>query len=245
MKALKRFFVSLFVAGSLFGGNLAHAGIPVIDVANLAQAIQQVLSWAQQYQQMTDQYQQLQQQYQQMQQEYAALTGVRGLGDIVNNPALQQVVPSDVANVYRGINQGGYTGLTSAAQSIRSAAMIYNCADRTGEAKTTCEAVLNTNAQTQAYQQNALNVVSQRVQQIKSLQSQINTTQDPKAIAELQARIQAENAQVTNDANRLAVLQAMADAQQQAAEQAVKERTLRMLAKNTPAAADTFAFNAP
>lgn len=238
MKALKRFFVSLFVAGSIFGGNAAHAGIPVIDVANLAQAIQQVMSWAQQYQQMTEQYQQLQQ-------EYSALTGSRGFGDILNNPALQQAVPSDVANVYRGINQGGYTGLTSAGQSIRNASVIYNCADRTGEAKTTCEAVLNSNAQTQAYQQNALNVITQRVGQIQSLQNQISGTQDPKAIAELQARIQAESAQVSNDANRLAVMKAMAEAQQQAAEQAVKERTLRMLASNTPAAANTFAYQAP
>lgn len=238
MKSLKKFLLSLAFVGSFFGSQAAHAGIPVIDVANLAQAIQEVLAWSQQYQQMV-------QQYQQMQSQYNSLTGARGLGDILNNPLIQNVVPADVAQVYNGLNTGGYAGLTSAAQSLRSAAMKYNCADRTGEAKTTCEAMLNTNAQSQAYQQNALQTITQRVSQIQSLQSQINFTQDPKAIAELQARITAENAQVGNDANRIAVMQALAQSQQQAAEQAQKERWLKVMATNTPAAASTFVYQAP
>lgn len=238
MKSLKKFLLSLAFVGSFFGSQAAHAGIPVIDAANLAQAIQQVLAWSQQYQQMVSQ-------IQQMQSQYNSLTGSRNLGDILNNPALQQVVPADVGTVLQGINTGGYSGLTSAAQGIRNAAMKYNCADRTGDAKTTCEAVLNMNAQQQAYQQSALQTITQRVSQIQSLQSQINLTQDPKAIAELQARIAAENTQVTNDANRIAVMQALAQSQQQAAEQAQKERWLKVMATNTPTAASTFVYQPP
>ncbi len=235
MKSIKKFFVSLFFVGSFFGSQAAHAGIPVIDAANLAQAIQEVLAWGQQYQQMV-------QQIQQMQQQYNSLTGARGLGDILNNPLLQQVVPANAATVYNGINTGGYAGLTSAAQALRNASKQYNCEDKTGSAKTTCEAILNSNAQTQAYQQNALQVITQRVQQIQSLQSQINATQDPKAIAELQARITAENTQVTNDANRIAVMQALAQSQQQAAEQAHKERWLKVMTTGTPTASSTFVY---
>lgn len=224
MKHLKKLFTSLAFLFALLGGNAAHAGIPVLDVANLAQAVQQVLSWKQQYDQMV-------QQYQQMQSQYNSLTGSRNLGDILNNPLLQGVVPSDVANVYNSINQNGYAGLTSAAQSIRNASMIYNCENRTGQDKQICESLLNSNAQQQAYQQNALQLITQRVSQIQSLQSQINATQDPKAIAELQARIAAENTQVSNDSNRLAVMQALAQSQQQAAIQQAKERELKWLSK--------------
>lgn len=224
MKHFKKLFTSLAFLFALLGGNAAHAGIPVLDVANLAQAVQQVLSWKQQYDQMVSQ-------LQQMQNQYNSLTGARGLGDILNNPLLQGVVPADVANVYTSINQNGYSGLTSAAQSIRNASMIYNCENRTGQDKQICEALLNSNAQQQAYQQNALQIITQRVSQIQSLQSQINATQDPKAIAELQARIAAENTQVSNDSNRLAVMQALAQSQQQAAVQQAKERELKWLSK--------------
>ena len=52
MKSIKRFFLSLALVGSFFGSTAAHAGIPVIDGANLVQSIQQVLAWSNQYQQM-------------------------------------------------------------------------------------------------------------------------------------------------------------------------------------------------
>ena len=226
-----------FALSALFS-NAARAGIPVIDTANLAQAIQQVTAWAQQYQQMASQ-------IQQMQQQYASLTGSRGLGDILSNPLLQGVVPADVAQIYGGINSGGFSNLTSAAQTLRSATMVYNCENVTGDIKIACEASLNGNSQSQAYQQNALQLITQRVQQIQSLQSQINGTQDPKAIAELQARIAAENTQVTNDANRIAVLQAIAQSQQQAAQQALRERTMKMLSEETPTVTKSIVFQLP
>lgn len=238
MKIIKQFFFSLLLLGSFFNSNAAHAGIPVIDAANLANSIQQVLAWGQQYQQMASQ-------IQQMQQQISAVTGSRGLGNIINNQTLQQIVPSDITTIYSSINSGGFNNLTNTAQSIRSANMIYNCEDRTGESKSTCESVLNSNAQTQAFQQTALQLTTQRVSQIQSLQDQIDATQDAKAIAELQARIQAENTQVSNDANRLAMMKAIAETQQQAAEQAIKERTLKMLARDTPPAANSFVYQPP
>jgi type IV secretion system protein VirB5 len=123
--------------------------------------------------------------------------------------------------------------------------MIYNCADRTGDSKTACEAILNLPAQNQANEQNALDLTQQRVSQIQSLQDSISTTQDPKAIAELQARIAAENVQVNNDANRIALMQAMAASQQQAADQAMHERVLKMIAKDTPRTIDSFVYKLP
>lgn len=233
MKALKKYFASLLLAGTIFGSAPAHAGIPVLDAANLAQAIMEVLAWVEQYGQMVEEITQLEQQYDQMVQQYDSLTGSRGLGDILNNQSLQGVVPTNLASTYNSINSGGYSGLSGAAKSLRDASKIYNCEDRSGDAQVACQATLNQNSQTQANLQNALDLVQQRTSQIQSLQSQINSTSDPKAIAELQARIQSENTQISNDSNRIALMRATAEAQQQAADQANRERSIKSLTSGT------------
>lgn len=242
---MKKLFATLAVLVSLFGSPAAHAGIPVLDAANLAQAIMEVLAWGEQYGQMVEELAQLEQQYNQMVQQYDSMTGSRGLGDILNNQALQGVVPANLASTYASINSGGYSGLTSAAKSLRDASKIYNCEDRTGDAQVACQSILNSNSQTQANLQNALDLALQRTSQIQSLQSQINSTSDPKAIAELQARIQAENTQVSNDANRIALMKATADAQQQAADQAHKERWLKNVSQGTNSAIRSMTYQAP
>ena len=100
--SIKRIFAALLLAGSVVASPAAHAGIPTLDAANLAQAIIEVLSWGEQYGQMIEQIQQLEQQYNQAVQQYDALTGSRGLGDILNNQTLQGVVPANLASTYRG-----------------------------------------------------------------------------------------------------------------------------------------------
>jgi len=238
MKAIKQVLASALLAGSVVTGNVAHAGIPVIDSANLAQAIAQVNAWAQQYQQMVAQINEIRQQY-------AALTGTRNLGELFNNPLLQASVPADVGAVFSAVAQIGFSGLTAQARALRTQTMLYNCADRTGADQTRCQAVLDANSQTITYLNNALPLITQRVAEIQKLQDQINSTMDPKGIAELQASLQAENTQVSNDANRLAIMQKLADEQQKQAEQTLHEQTLTMLSPGTATAASTFAYTAP
>ena len=55
MKLFRKFFGAFALMFGLGIGNAAHAGIPVIDGAAIAQAVLQVQSWAQQYQQMVQQ----------------------------------------------------------------------------------------------------------------------------------------------------------------------------------------------
>jgi type IV secretion system protein VirB5 len=240
-KTIRRLTLPLILAWSILGGNAAHAqGIPVIDVANLVNSYQQVVAWGGQYGQMAQQYaQQLKEyttlytQYLQIKQQYESLTGTRNLGDILNNPAFQNVVPVDFGQ------PGG--SLTGAAQALRQASQVYDCAGRTDMA--TCKAALSSLSQGQAFQQSSFQLVSQRSGQIQSLQSQINMTTDPKGISELQARIQAENTQVANDSNKIALAQMMADSQRIAAQQALRENTLQMLSPATTSLKDTWHFD--
>ena len=82
------------LSGVAFAGVMAvaqpdHAGIPVIDVANLAQAIQQVMAWSEQYRQM----------YQQIMQARALfenMTGPRMLGLLFDELDVEGAIPEDM-----------------------------------------------------------------------------------------------------------------------------------------------------
>jgi type IV secretion system protein VirB5 len=232
---MKSAIALLVITGiQLLPSEASATGMPVFDGANLAQAINQVNAWKSQYEQMTQQYKQLQQQH-------LAATGVRGLGSIANNPALAGMVPYDAAQQYNSIGTLGNGGLSVSARALRGAAVLYDCENRIGRDRITCQAFLNVTAQTQSYQQKSMVLLQQRSIQIQQLQSRINMTTDPKSIAELQARLQVESAQVSNDANRLMVLQAMSTSADRAAQQAIKERELQNLSL-TSDGSDTFVY---
>jgi type IV secretion system protein VirB5 len=220
--------VSIGVAGA------AQAQFAVIDFANLTQALLQVNAWKQQYEQMANQYSQLRKQYD-------AVTGSRNLGDIANNPALQGVVPADVAELYAGIQSRGAAAMSPAARALRDRSKIYDCEDRHGADLVNCQALLANNAQLQALGQSALFLVERRGGQIRELQSQINATSDVKAIGELQARLQVEATQVGNDANRLMLMKMLADGADRGAQQAIKEKELQNLSLASDGS-DTFVY---
>lgn len=236
MSMWKRVTVALAVFVGLFGSNVADAGIPVIDAANLAQSIQQVIAWAQQSVQMVTT---IQNQATQI----SRITGTRNLGQSFNNLGLQQAVPANVPQVMVSVGSQGFSGLTNTAQTLRSATMIYNCLDRPpGPQRTSCQAPLSVNSQAQAWQSSAHGMVTQRVQEIQNMQQQINATTDPMAINQVQAALAAETAQVANDQNRIALMQQQVETAKAAAAQALVERDMAMMVQNAPSSADNLVF---
>jgi type IV secretion system protein VirB5 len=220
----------------------AKAGIPVIDAANLAQSILNIVQWGQQQLQMVTTIQNQVSQIQNQTTQIARITGTRNMGQVFNSPQLQTIVPTNVGTVMTNITTQGFNGLTNPAQALRTASMIYNCLDLQGAQRTSCQGPLSINSQAQAYQNNALQIASQRVQEIQNIQQQINTTTDPMAINQLQAALQAETAQVANDQNRLVVANAQMATAQAAAAQAETERNLKMMIQNAPSTATGFVF---
>jgi type IV secretion system protein VirB5 len=191
----------------------ARAGIPVIDVANLAQAIQQVLAWAQQYQQMV-------QQLQQMQQQYAAITGGRGMEALLPmTNAARNYLPPDYAQLMQAVNGASatYAGLSGQVQSIAAANAVLTNAQlgtMTPQMRQAVEqgrkSAAMLSAMTQTSQQNS----SQRFAALQQLIAQIGAAGDDKAIQDLQGRIGAEQAMLTNEANKMQALYQMAQADQ-------------------------------
>src|SRR5689334_5442238 len=102
-----------------------RAGIPVIDGANLAQTIHQVID------DLTEIDNQLQQ-ITQLQSQIDNISGFRGLGSILNSPYLRNYVPANAQNTINAVTTSGYAGLSPSAKALRDASMIYNCLDKTG-----------------------------------------------------------------------------------------------------------------
>jgi type IV secretion system protein VirB5 len=172
-------------------------GIPVFDAQNVFQAIATVG--------------QLEQQVQQEIQIYQSTVGTRGFGALLTNPVVANSLPSNWQSVYTAVQNGGYAGLTGSAQALRSSGEIYNCADQTGIDQQVCQRALNKPFQDKAFGMQAYQTELQELNQIQSLMQQIDITQDPKGVAELQARIQSESTAVGNEMTKLQLFRMLAE----------------------------------
>ena len=202
-----------------------HAqGIPVIDIANLVQTIMQVLNDVTKIANQVEQIKALENQL-------ASMNGMRGLGNISDSATLKNYVPADAYSLVNAVNTSGYGGLTATSKSLRDAQMIYNCMDRTGAARTSCQATLAQPYQQKGLLQDAMKSASGRLDQIKSLMNQIDGTGDQKAVLEIQARIGAENAMLGHEMSQIQMLTGMADSEERIARSQDRERQSEMLGR--------------
>ncbi|KHS07998.1 P-type DNA transfer protein VirB5 [Xanthomonas euvesicatoria pv. euvesicatoria] len=220
---------SFLLVGSLMLGGYAYAGVPVTVVADVPSTINQIetiAKWKAQYDQMVSQ-------IDQMKQQYASVTGSRGLGQIMNNPALRDYLPSDWQSVYDSMRQGGYNGLSGSAAAIYDATKVFDACGRMaiGAQRTACEAAAVKPAQDKAFAGDAYAAAKSRLDQINSLMGQINQTQDPKAIAELQGRIASEQAMIANEQTKLQLFQMMAQAEDKIQQQQQHEINAKLNAR--------------
>ena len=197
-------------------------GIPVIDIANLIQTITQVLNDVTKIANQVEQIQALQSQL-------ASINGMRNLGNVFDSSALKNYVPANAYNLVNAVDSSGYGGLTSTSKTLRDAQMLYNCLDRAGSARTECQASLAQPYQQKGLLQDAMKAASGRLDQIKSLMTQINGTGDQKAVLEIQARIGAENAMLQHEMSQVQMLTGMADSEERIARSRDRERQAEML----------------
>ncbi|EGU30967.1 attachment mediating protein VirB5-like protein [Vibrio ichthyoenteri ATCC 700023] len=196
-----------------------QAGIPVSVIVDATATQNQFVNYAQalkEYATILDQLSNMRDQLRQAEQDYLSTTGSRNLGDILNDPAFREYLPNNWERIYSDIRTGGYNGLSGSAKALRDASKIYDaCASgyATETEKQICNATAVKPAQDQAFAIDAYEKSNQRTAQIESLMREINRTNDPKSIAELNARIQAEQAMLINEQTKLAMYQATAQAE--------------------------------
>lgn len=219
---MKKLSASCILAVGIAASSAAFAQIPVTDGASIAKSVENQIEtmakWKMQYDQMVSQ-------IDQMKQQYAAVTGARGMGELFNNPQLRDYLPQDWQGVYDSVKSGGYAGLSGRAESIYDSNKVYDaCASFvSNEQRTNCEAQAVKGAQDKAFALDAYDAAKNRLSQIDQLMRQINQTQDPKAIAELQGRIAAEQAMIQNEQTKLQMYQMVAAAQDRLQQQRQKE----------------------
>jgi type IV secretion system protein VirB5 len=203
----RSFLIVVLGLASVGAAAPASAGMPVIDVANLAQAIQQVLSWGQQLQAMAQQYTKLVQSYEQLQSTYNSLTGPRGMQNLLYVPlASRNYLPANYTQMSGVINgtSTAYPALSSQVQTnIQTNAVL------------TTQGLNGLSPQAQQYvrqsrqaaatlsmlsQQNQANA-SSNFSNVQTLITALGSTADTKASADLSGRIQSE--QVMTQTNQI------------------------------------------
>ncbi len=212
----RRHVLRLAAAAALSPCLPAGAQIPVTDVAHIVEGAVRHLEVIRQWIEAIRYYQQ---QLQQLQNTYNSLTGARGYEALLNGAAEQlalRYLPDELSEVVTALSAevGAYERLISTFQDGHLPAGYVNSEYR---------AILRRIATFKATGDATYRATTQRIGKIVQLIQAIGGTDDPKAIAELQARIQGEQVLTQNDANRLAALAYQQTAEIQTAERRALE----------------------
>jgi type IV secretion system protein VirB5 len=180
----------------------AHAQFAVIDVASVAQLVQQAQTLAAQLEAARGQLTQAQAQYQ-------ALTGDRGMQSLLSG-IVRNYLPANWSQLNAVLGgSGDYGGLAETMQANLGTNAILSASQLallTPDERSQINLGRNSIALLQALTQDALSNTSGRFSAVQQLINAIPTAQDPKGILDLQARIGAEQGMLQNEQNKLQVL---------------------------------------
>ncbi len=206
--------VALAAALVLSAGGAAGQGIPVIDQTAILKHIESIA-------QLKSQLDALHQQIEQAQQLYGSLNKLTDMADVanvLNDPAIRKALPSDFAAI-EGLLKGEGSGVfkDSASKFLEGNSTYRTDADDF-YAKELAR-VQNKNAGQMSLGQQMYDAATKRIDGIDQLREKISTAGDAKEIADLQARLQAEQAVLQTDVLRMEGLRMVQQAQTQVDEQ--------------------------
>lgn len=220
---MKKYFVTA-VAFLMVGGAQAQ-GIPVYDNSTFLQSVMQVANTVKQLQNMA-------QQLQKMDQHLEAIKGNRGMENVLSNQNRQYLPPEwDQVGAMLNQSQSQYGEIASLIQQKMGQNAVLSERDLSALSPQQREFVLRARqaAATQsALSATAYNNASANVARLQQLTNAITSATDPKAIGELQARIQVEQTMLQNDAIKLAQAAQLQAAEERVLDQQLKERAIGM-----------------
>lgn len=204
----------------------ARAAMPVIDIAAIRQLLQEIKAWDEQLQDMRLQLAQLQR-------TTSALTGRRGMDRLLRQtPAALNYLPTDWTGLTNATGGGAGVdpALARGALAQRDLNSILPPAALTRlppSLQSLLRGERDTVAVTQAVTRAAYARSSDRFASLSMLIDEIRATADAKAIAELQSRIEAEQAMLANEGVKLAALAQATDADRAARDLERRELALQ------------------
>lgn len=200
-------------------GASAHAQFAVIDVASIAQLLQQVQLLAQQ---LTAARAQLLQ----MQTLYQSMTGSRGIQGLLGNPA-PNYLPTDWNGLLlasQGL--GAYGALAGGASSAAAQNAVLSPAQMSllsSDQQSLITASRQNSALMQSLVQQSLTNASGRFADVQRLSAAVGSTTDQKSVLELQATIAAEQGLLLGEQTKLQILNRAVQAQQTATRERERE----------------------
>lgn len=212
--------VSIYVLAAAMGflaASPATAQMAVFDASQAASVVKQITAAKEQLDQLKSTYDTVTSQLRKAEQAYDAVTGTRNLGDVFNNPLLRQYLPADMKKIYDRSQQGGYQGISGSVDAILASELLTGTSGQ--RAAAIRERQRNGAAALKLVGDDGYAGAKLRLEQLDQLQSKINETQDPKAIADLQARLAVEQANIANEAVKLQLLQMSAQAEEKLIQQ--------------------------
>jgi type IV secretion system protein VirB5 len=204
----------------LLAAPAAHAQFAVIDVASIAQLIQQI-------QLMEQALTTAQGELQQAEATYQAMTGVRGMQSLLSG-IQRNYLPTSSSELQSLLNQGStpYPQVASSMQGSLAANAVLT-AQQLGvlppDAVAHLQAVRRTTALLQAIAADALATSSGRFNTLQQLISAIGSATDEKGSLDLHARTAAEQAMLQNEQTKLEVLYRALEAQRWSDSQRARE----------------------
>lgn len=257
MKLMNKKPIAIAIVMMLSGTN-ANAIDIVNDPAHMAETI---AGWAanhqdeiQQFNTMVEQLRELQQTYQMVMSTYNAVTGSRGLGALQTlTNASRNYLPAstgDLLDTIDGTSQT-YNQMSGMVQHFTDQNAILNgnainSLNMTGQQLALFSQRRRNAAAIQATAQQSMNAAGQRYAYIQQMIDNINNTNDPKAIAELQARIAGEQVMLQNDQSKMSQMYAYLQNQERINQQQMRELSVQQIGRTRDLAQPNLAvFNNP
>jgi len=219
-------FVMGFVLVALFAFGVprpAHAQFAVIDVASLTQLIQE-------YQTLQQELATAQNLLGQARAQYAAITGTRGMQNLLSG-TVRNYLPANWSQVSQALSgsSGSFPALAADITTLVNANAVLTPA-QVASLSPTEQAELAAARQSAALlgatSHAALANSSDRFTSLQQLIGAIGGATDQKAVLDLNARVAAEQGMLQNEATKLQVLYQVAQSQEWARLQRVRERAI-------------------
>jgi type IV secretion system protein VirB5 len=228
MKPFKRLALVLCAAAAMAAAP-ARAGVPTVDLVAIAA---DAISWIEQFTHMVDQINQMKAQYTQMKSTADALKGGRGMGLLLSDPAVRQALDPGFIDTMDRLRALGAAGATDKARAVYASVKAFDCGSQFPDnpgLRRQCESRSLAIPTLIATLNESLERSRRRVGALGELIAQVDSAPDAKAAADLQNRIAAEVALLSNEKAMMDTAQAQLQAQGQLNLQAAREAGLKRL----------------
>jgi type IV secretion system protein VirB5 len=230
---MKKILLSSLVIASLLMSPSVLGAMAVVDFSAITQLKNQFDQLKKQYEQLDKQTGFLDKQFTEMQLQsgkmdthLGKITGNRGYGNKHTKNTFDDNLPEQWETTYSNIRTQGDKALTGRAKKIYDDNRVFDACSvesKNAQEQQQCTAQGAKVAQDQAFALDMLETAQKRQSTIKSLMGEISETEDPKEIAELQARISVEMSAMEHDRLRLELFKLAAEAEDRLQEQRQRE----------------------